>query len=61
MRLLETHGDVLEVKDARYLKRLKDVLSCNMNIQAWRLLDRSLGQINGLQKRVKEIVDRCNP
>ena len=61
VQLLETHGDVLEVKDARYLKHLKDVLLCNMNIQAWHLLDRSLGQINGLRKRVKEIMDRCNP
>jgi hypothetical protein len=60
VRLLETHGDVLEVKDEKYLKCLKDVLSCQMKIKAWRLLDHSLGQLQNLRKQVMDLLRRYN-
>jgi hypothetical protein len=61
VKLLDTHEDVLEGKDAKFLKCLKDILTCEMSFQTWHDLDRSsLGLINSLKDWLKGILQKYN-
>jgi hypothetical protein len=59
--LLSTHGDMLEVKDAAFLKNLKALLTCELKVSALRALERTgLGKIDHLRRRLSEIINKYN-